>query len=162
MKRGAGKKVEKTGGVFYFCREITHRMARDKFHQEVRSALEQEGWKITDDPLYLKVGSIPVHIDLGAEMIFGAEKNGEKIAVEIKTFGMPSFVTALHEAVGKYIVYREALKQIKSERELYLAMPFKVYRAYAREPIVSSIFAEYHFKLILYRAKPEKIVSWIR
>ena len=66
-------------------------MARDKFHQEVRNALENEGWKITDDPLYLKVGKIPIHIDLGAEKLIGAEKAGEKIAVEVKTFGIPSF-----------------------------------------------------------------------
>ena len=29
-------------------------MARDKFHQEVKYALEKEGWLITDDPLYIK------------------------------------------------------------------------------------------------------------
>ena len=53
-------------------------MARDKFHQEVRTALENEGWLITNDPLYLKVGRIPIHIDMGAEKIIGAEKDGEK------------------------------------------------------------------------------------
>jgi hypothetical protein len=37
-------------------------MARDKFHQEVRQALEQEGWAISDDPLYLKIGRIPARL----------------------------------------------------------------------------------------------------
>ncbi len=64
-------------------------MARDKFHQEVRQALIKDGWTITDDPLYIKVGKIPIHIDIGAEKLIGAEKEGEKIAVEIKTFGEP-------------------------------------------------------------------------
>ena len=137
-------------------------MARDKFHQEVRNALENEGWKITDDPLYLKVGRIPIHIDLGAEKLIGAEKAGEKIAVEVKTFGIPSFITALHEAVGKYIVYREALKQIQSDRVLYLAMPVDVYDEFGSEPIVNAVFSDYDFKILLYEPSAQIISSWIR
>jgi XisH protein len=79
-------------------------MARDKFHYEVKQALVYDGWSITDDPLYIKIGTIPIHIDLGAEKIIGAEKDGEKIAVEIKTFSMLSFITAFYDAVGQYIV----------------------------------------------------------
>lgn len=44
-------------------------MARDKIHQPFRKALEEDGWNVTNDPLYLKVGTIPVHIDLGAERL---------------------------------------------------------------------------------------------
>jgi hypothetical protein len=56
--------------------------------------------------LLLKIGRIQVQIDLGAERLIAAEKEGEQIAVEIKTFGNVSFITALYEAVGKYIIYR--------------------------------------------------------
>ncbi|MBL7798819.1 MAG: fatty-acid oxidation protein subunit alpha [Saprospiraceae bacterium] len=136
-------------------------MARDKFHQEVRKALERAGWKITDDPLYLKVGRIPIHIDLGAEKLIGAEKAGEKIAVEVKTFGIPSFITALHEAVGKYIVYREALKQMEIPRTLYLAMPVDVYEEFGGESIVSAVFTTYQFKILLYEPDTQIIASWI-
>lgn len=137
-------------------------MARDKFHQEVRSALEQEGWKITDDPLYLKVGRIPVHIDLGAEKLIGAEKSGEKIAVEVKTFGIPSFITALHEAVGKYIIYREALTFMGLEHTLYLAMPVDVYEEYGNEEIVQTVFSKYNFKILLYESNAQIISTWIK
>jgi len=136
-------------------------MARDKFHEEVRYALEKEGWSITDDPLYIKVGQIPVHIDLGAEKLIGAERNGQKIAVEVKTFGRASFITALHEAVGKYIVYRTVLKHIKSDRILYLALPTDTYAEYGDEPIVKSIFSEYEFKILLYEPIHQIITSWI-
>jgi hypothetical protein len=94
-------------------------MARDKFHYHFKHALEAEGWEITDDPLYLKTGRIPVHIDLGAERLIGAERNNQKIAIEIKTFGHASFITAMYEAVGKYIVYRKALRIMQPERALY-------------------------------------------
>ena len=29
---------------------------KDKYHQAVRTALEKDGWKITDDPLTVQVG----------------------------------------------------------------------------------------------------------
>jgi hypothetical protein len=136
-------------------------MARDKFHQEVKTALKKDGWRITDDPLYIKVGQIPIQIDIGAEKLIGAERNGEKIAVEIKTFGRASFITALHEAVGKYIVYRTVLKHVQSDRILYLALPDDTYAKFGQEPIVKSIFTEYKFKILLYEPATQIITSWI-
>jgi XisH protein len=136
-------------------------MARDKFHQEVKQALEAEGWLITDDPLYIKVGQIPVHIDIGAEKLIGAERNGERIAVEIKTFGKASFITALHEAVGKYLIYQVVLKYIQSDRLLYLAIPDDVYAEFGNEPIVQSVFTEYDFKILLYEPTTQRITAWI-
>ena len=61
-------------------------MAKDIFHSHVRSALEKDGWTITDDPLLLPWGKAPVYVDLGAEKIIAAEKNERKIAVEVKSF----------------------------------------------------------------------------
>ena len=45
-------------------------MARDKFHYEVKQALVYDGWDVTDDPLYKKIGSIPIHIDLGVGLSY--------------------------------------------------------------------------------------------
>ena len=136
-------------------------MARDKFHEEVKSALQKDGWSITDDPLYIKVGKIPIQIDIGAEKLIGAERNGEKIAVEVKTFGRASFITALHEAVGKYIVYKTVLKHVNSDRILYLALPEDTYAKFGEEPIVKSIFVDYGFKILLYEPVNQVIASWI-
>ena len=47
-------------------------MARDKIHTPVKEALIDDGWLVTDDPLYMKVGNLPIFIDLGAERVFGA------------------------------------------------------------------------------------------
>ena len=55
-------------------------MARDNYHQEVKRALEKDGWTITADPLYLKIGRFPIHIDLGAEKLLAAEKEGHSHA----------------------------------------------------------------------------------
>ena len=60
--------------------------AKDIFHNAVRSALEKEGWIITHDPLFIKVEELDFFIDLAGEKILAAEKDGFKIAVEIKSF----------------------------------------------------------------------------
>ena len=137
-------------------------MARDKFHQEVKEALQSDGWTITNDPLYLKIGRIPIHIDLGAEKLIGAEKEGQEIAVEIKTFGNPSFITALYEAVGKYIIYLEALNYVESHRTLYLAVPLKIYTDFFEEPIVKNTFFKYDIKFIIYNPHSKDKIQWIK
>jgi len=50
--------------------------AKDIFHESVRNALEKDGWNITHDPLHLKVDDIEFFIDLGAERLFAAQKQG--------------------------------------------------------------------------------------
>jgi hypothetical protein len=70
-------------------------MARDIYHDTVRTALIKDGWTITDDPFTLKVGGRSTFVDLGAEKLFAAEKEDRRIAVEVKSFISPSPVTIL-------------------------------------------------------------------
>ena len=58
---------------------------KDIFHNTVRIGLEKEGWTITDDPLYLDFGGVEIYIDLGAERLISAEREGEKIAGNCST-----------------------------------------------------------------------------
>jgi CRISPR/Cas system-associated exonuclease Cas4 (RecB family) len=97
--------------------------ARDLFHQAVRNALEKEEWVITDDPLEIELEEVTLKIDLGAERLIAAEKAGEKIAVEIKTFASNSPVSDFHTALGQFLNYQIALEENDSERLLYLAVP---------------------------------------
>lgn len=56
--------------------------AKDFFHHAVTSALIKDGWKITDDPLFIKPSTkISLYIDIGGERSIGAEKDGQIIAV---------------------------------------------------------------------------------
>lgn len=64
--------------------------AKDFYHNTVRNALIKDGWKITDDPLILKIGERSKFVDLGAEKLIAAERDSQKIAVEIKSFLSPS------------------------------------------------------------------------
>ncbi|NJN33122.1 MAG: hypothetical protein HC817_01590 [Saprospiraceae bacterium] len=93
--------------------------------------------------------------------MIGAEKDNEKIAVEIKTFGNSSFITALYEAFGKYIIYRNVLKIIQSERVLYLAVPESVYNRFFEETVIQKTVQEEKFKLVIYNQTIQKITKWI-
>jgi XisI protein/XisH protein len=56
--------------------------ARDLFHNAVRNALLKEEWKITADPLTIKIDGVKFEIDLAAEKVLAAEKGHrmEKVA----------------------------------------------------------------------------------
>lgn len=136
-------------------------MARDLFHEKVKKALQAEGWEITDDPLTFKIGKVQVQIDLGAERLIAAERGAEKIAVEIKTFGSLSFITALYEAVGKYIIYRNVLKLIQPERKLYLAVPESIFHRFFEETVVQKTMEEEQFQLVIYNQTTQTIERWI-
>jgi hypothetical protein len=136
-------------------------MARDIFHDNVIKALEKEDWVITNDPLSFKVGNVSVQIDLGAERLIAAERGTDKIAIEIKTFGNLSFITALYEAIGKYIIYRNVLSLKEPERMLYLAVPENIYTRFFEEQVIQKTLQEEKFKLIIYNQATQIISQWI-
>jgi XisH protein len=73
---------------------------RDAFHDVVRRALEKDGWTITDEPLRLQIEDVELLIVLRAEQLLAAERSGDKIAVEIKTFLQASAISTFHTALG--------------------------------------------------------------
>jgi hypothetical protein len=135
--------------------------AKDLFHDAVRIALEKDGWEITNDPLYFTVGEVDFYIDLGAEQLIAAERGPEKIAVEIKSFSAPSLVNAFHEALGKFINYRAALKESDSERVLFLAIPKSIHEDFFQRPFIQKMIRLEEIKLLIYEPRSKTIVKWI-
>ncbi|MEH2280871.1 MAG: XisH family protein [Nostoc sp.] len=135
--------------------------ARDKFHNVVKSALQKEGWRITHDPLLIRIENITdMYIDLGAERIIAAEREGQIIAVEVKTFIGTSTISEFHTAVGQFINYRYALEEIDSERVLYLAVPLNTYNDFLNKPFIKSIIQRSQINLIVYDVETEEISRW--
>lgn len=81
-------------------------MARDLFHNSVRTALEKEGWTITHDPYHLRYSVADIYINPAAEETLAAEKDGRKIAVEIKSFMGASAISEFHKALGQFLKYQ--------------------------------------------------------
>jgi hypothetical protein len=134
--------------------------AKDLFHEAVKIALQKEQWVITD-PLKLEVGGTKLEIDLGAERLLGAEREGEKIAVEIKSFLGDSPLTDYHVALGQFLNYRLALDISQPERTLYLAIPLTVYDGFFQREFAQLSVEKYQIKRIVYDPIKEVIVQWI-
>ncbi|WP_008309140.1 element excision factor XisH family protein [Leptolyngbya sp. PCC 6406] len=135
--------------------------ARDTFHNAVRHALEKDGWTITHDPFPIRAEFGQMYIDLGAEKVLAAEREGQKIAVEIKSFVQGSPVSEFHTALGQFINYRTILVEQDPERTLYLAVPTDTYDSFFALRTVQSIITENHLKLIVYSSGQEVISQWI-
>ncbi|MGB9632677.1 MAG: XisH family protein [Chloroflexaceae bacterium] len=135
--------------------------ARDLFHNAVRNALTKEQWLVTDDPLIIQLGGVDLRIDLGAEKLIAAEREGEKIAVEIKSFVGPSAIADFHVALGQFLNYRLALEIQESDRILHLAAPEETYLTFFMLPFVQLAIQRYQLKLIVYEVATEEIVQWI-
>ncbi|MEG4571320.1 XisH family protein [Microcoleus sp. N3A4] len=135
--------------------------AKDIYHNTVRTALEKDGWTITNDPLPLEIGGRSLFVDLGAEKLFAAEKQGRKIAVEVKSFVSDSPVHDLEEALGQYIVYEDILEFSEPERNIYLAVREEVYLDIFSEPIGQLLLRKKRLKLIVFDSSKEIIVRWI-
>ncbi len=135
--------------------------AKDLFHNAVKVALQKEQWVITDDPLKLEVGGTKLEIDLGAERLLAAERQGEKIAVEIKSFLGDSPLTDYHAALGQFLNYRLALEINEPDRSLYLAIPLTVYDAFFQREFAQLSVERYQIKRIVYNPINEVITKWI-
>jgi hypothetical protein len=92
---------------------------KDIFHDLVKNALNQDGWIISHDPLYLSIGNLNLQIDLAAEQLIAAEKDNRKIAVEVKSFLRASKITDFYSALGQYLAYQVALNEKDPDRTLY-------------------------------------------
>jgi hypothetical protein len=135
--------------------------AKDLFHKAVRRALEKENWIITDDPLRLEIGGAKLEIDLGTEQILAAERENEKIAVEIKSFLGDSPITDYHEALGQFLNYRLALELSEPDRTLYLAVPVSTHQAFFQREFAQLSVERYQMKRLIYNLVQEVIIQWI-
>jgi hypothetical protein len=136
-------------------------MAKDKYHDIVKQGLIDEGWDITDDPLYLELFTTTLQVDLGAERLIGATKNNRQIAVEIKSFISLSRVGDFYKALGQFKYYHLALEHNEPERVLYLAIPADAYSELIKEPLTVEAIHRFQLKLIIYSVKQQKIIQWI-
>ena len=135
-------------------------MAKDIFHDNVIEALTKEDWTITDNPLRLESLGFNILIDLGAERLIGADKDGEKIAVEVKSFISASGVSQFHMALGQFLNYRDALDDKEPDRKLFLAIPIDAYETTFQLPFVQRSIQRYQIAFFVYEPVQEVILEW--
>lgn len=101
-----------------------------------------------------------MYIDLAAEKLIAAEKDGAKIAVEIKSFISVSAIYEFHLAIGQYRNYQLALSQDDPERALYLAVPEDAYGRFFTLQFIQDALRYNAVRCLVYDVQTEGIVRW--
>ena len=138
-------------------------MAKDIYHDIVKHALQKDGWTITHDPYKIKLGKRRGYIDLAAEKtIIAAEKDNEKIAVEIKSFSTPSDLDAFENALGQFLIYWRALRIKEPKRILYLGVPHSFYVRFFDDLFFVETAKDFNVKMLVYDEQKGIIEQWIK
>jgi hypothetical protein len=137
-------------------------MARlDKIHYAVKNALIKDNWTITDDPLSFLFETQRVLIDIAAEKVFTAEKEGRKIAVEVKSFLSVAKMNEFYGAIGQYDVYSVYLEELEPERKLFLAVSQEIYKDFFERKAVQLVTRKKNIAILVVNVETEEIVEWI-
>ena len=134
--------------------------AQDKFLDAVLNALIKDGWTITDRELLLPFDTNASYVDFLAEQTLTAEREGRKIAVEVKTFGGRSVMADLEKALGQFLIYKIGLEIAKMEHDLYLAAPEEM-QDFFKRPAASKLRQDFGIKILIYQPQKETIIEWI-
>lgn len=103
-----------------------------------------------------------MYVDLGAERLVAAEKEGQRIAVEIKGFSGPSEITELERAVGQFILYQAVLARRQPDYILYLAVPEEVVKDVFQEPLGQLLIENGLARVVGFDPAREEIVQWMK
>lgn len=135
--------------------------SKDRIHQQVKAALEKDGWQITEDPLFVPVqGLAGLYIDLAAREIWRAQKNGRHIVIEIKDFAGQSFTRAFYEALGQVLVYEKALAERGVDWPLFLAIPVEAYQRLEKIPLFMQILQYFAVNLLIIDLQQQTVAAW--
>jgi len=136
--------------------------AKDLYHDKVKNSLIKDDWKITHDPLRIRLArGKNLFVDLGAERLLAAERGTEKIAVEIKSFTRPSDMKDLEEAVGQFVLYAHLLMRYYPEYKLFLAVTENVCKTVFEEEAGQTLIEDGIIRLFSFDPTQEVIVRWI-
>jgi hypothetical protein len=136
--------------------------AKDIYHNTVKNALIKDGWKIIHDPLRIRLArGKNLFVDLGAERLLAAERETEKIAVEVKSFTRPSDMKDLEYAVGQFVLYDHLLARYYPEYKLFLAVSESTCKTVFEEEAGQTLIEDGVIRLFSFDAEQEVIVKWI-
>lgn len=135
--------------------------AKDIIHEAVKNALIKDGWIITHDPFTVQYEDAQVFVDLGAERVVAAERQGKKIAIEIKSFVGRSEIQDMKVALGQYMIYQGFMEIQEPDRKLYVAVSDITYNGTLQRKSLQLLLKRYQVPLIVVDVEVEEVIEWI-
>ncbi len=133
----------------------------DIIHDAVKNALMKDGWTITDDPYVIQYRRTTLYADLGAERPIAAERDSQKLVVEVKSFLGASKIQDLKEALGQYDIYRYLLEETAPDRKLYVAVSTVAHNTFFKQDVIQLVLNRHQLPLIVVNIEEEEITQWI-
>src|SRR5207248_1653522 len=100
--------------------------------------------------------------DLGAERAVEAEKEGERIVIEIKSFVGSSPIFEFERALGQYLIYRDLLGLAGIERTIHLAVSSTAFRDFFSRPSIDMILKIHNVSLIVIDVETQEVTKWTK
>jgi Holliday junction resolvase-like predicted endonuclease len=135
--------------------------SKDLYHDAVKAALIKDGWLILADPYRIQYKDVDLYADLAAERPIAAEREGQKIVVEIKSFVGRSLMTDFHLAVDQYKVYQMLLQETAAEYDPYLAIDDITYTNFFSRDGINFLVRSSQINFFVVNIDTQEIVQWI-
>ena len=151
---------------YMMCKFMTDQQLRSCYAQEgqiprCRQNCSSERWLGNyTRPNDSSVGQQDVYVDFGAERLLAAEKTGQRIAVEIKSFLGASDTRDLEQAVGQYLLYRAIIERTDPKRQLFLAVPVDAWNDTFLDSLGQLMLESYHLNVIAFDHVTEEVIVW--
>lgn len=117
-------------------------MADDLVLPNLRESLMKDGWTLRPKGPTIRTRSKYYLTDVAAE------KEGQKIIVEVKSWRSASFNPGWFRAFGQDLTYQEAIIAEQLNYKLYLAVPENIYNQHFGNPFIQSLVAKYLINLL--------------
>jgi hypothetical protein len=135
--------------------------AKDIYHEAVKQALLKDGWQILKEDYTLEYGGDKLYADIAASKSIVAERQNQRILVEVKSFLGRSFINDLEMAIGQYIIYRDIVQVKGLDFQLYLAVTKDVYNSGFKKKIAQMIVERNQVNLLVFDPNQEVLEEWI-
>jgi hypothetical protein len=134
---------------------------QDLYHDVVRDALRQDGWRITHTALQLKARAESHAGELWEGPWLIADKDERKVAVAVSSFVGRSSPADIIQIWGRLGLSRPRLHAMDSDRVVYLAIRQATYNACFGETEGNLLLEKEHMQLIVFDPRTEVIVQWV-
>lgn len=136
--------------------------AIDRCEPQIVHALEKDGWLVTHQPFAIHIDKTRGGYIFADLRLYKPQTGQSAIVVEVKCFeSKRSFLDEFYQAVGQYIVYRNALILNDIQSPVFLAVPSSVFRSLFQQALIEAVLRDTRINIVVIDLEKEELLEWI-